>query len=154
MKIASCIVCLMIALTVPAFAATEDFLGAPVIENKKVIVKTKSRLEMETPMSHEEVVRFYKEKLKAFEDIKVREWREETHIEDDGKLKWHAITVSKGTDPTRVTIVKDNWTWIIGTLILRYVGVFAVLIVLLIGMSISGSIISRSVKKTEDKKSS
>ena len=154
MKISSWIVCLVAALTGPALAAAEDFLGAPVISDGKVIVKTASRLEMETPMTHEGVVEFYREELQAFDDIKFRERKAETHIEDNGRLKWHAITVSKGAHPTRVTIVKDNWTWIIGTLILRYVGVFAVLIVLLIGMSLSGAIISRSVKKKQDKTSS
>jgi hypothetical protein len=49
--------------------------------------------------------------------------------------------------------MKDNWTWIIGTLILRYIGVFVVLIVLLIGMSVSGAIISRSVGKVDPKDS-
>lgn len=48
--------------------------------------------------------------------------------------------------------MKDNWTWIIGTLVLRYIGVFIVLIVLLFGMTISGAIISRSIKKIDAKK--
>ena len=47
--------------------------------------------------------------------------------------------------------MKDNWTWIIGTLVLRYIGVFVVLLVLLIGMSISGAIISRTVGKSDTK---
>ena len=41
---------------------------------------------------------------------------------------------------------------IIGTLILRYIGVFAALMVLFSGMSVSGSIISRWVPKTESGK--
>ena len=53
---------------------------------------------------------------------------------------------------TTVTIVKDNWTWIIGTLVLRYIGVFVVLMVLFLGLLISGRIISGVVKKTEAKK--
>ncbi|MBW1765466.1 MAG: hypothetical protein JRJ65_00250 [Deltaproteobacteria bacterium] len=36
-----------------------------------------------------------------------------------------------------------------GTLILRYIGVFAVLMVLFLGMSVSGGIISRWAMKTE-----
>jgi Na+-transporting methylmalonyl-CoA/oxaloacetate decarboxylase gamma subunit len=49
--------------------------------------------------------------------------------------------------------VKDNWTWIIGTLVLRFIGVFVVLLFLRVGMYISGTIISRTVKKLEAKKS-
>jgi len=48
--------------------------------------------------------------------------------------------------------VKDNWTWIIGTLVLRYIGVFMVLLFLFLGMTISGAIISRSIERMEAKK--
>ncbi|MBW1701070.1 MAG: hypothetical protein JRJ11_03865, partial [Deltaproteobacteria bacterium] len=62
-------------------------------------------------------------------------------------------TISKGdSTATSIIIVKDNWTWIIGTLLLRYVGVFVVLMVLFLGMSVSGKIISGSMKKIEGKK--
>jgi len=47
--------------------------------------------------------------------------------------------------------MKDRWTWIIGTLVLRYIGVFVVLLFLLLGMIVSGAIISRSVKRREAK---
>jgi Na+-transporting methylmalonyl-CoA/oxaloacetate decarboxylase gamma subunit len=50
---------------------------------------------------------------------------------------------------TTIVISKDNWTWIIGTLILRFFGVFMVLIVLLGAMSVSGAIISRTLKRVE-----
>ncbi|MBW2113951.1 MAG: hypothetical protein JRH04_03690, partial [Deltaproteobacteria bacterium] len=64
-----------------------------------------------------------------------------------------SITISKGdSTATSIIIVKDNWTWIIGTLLLRYVGVFVVLMVLFLGMSVSGKIISGSMKKIEGKK--
>ncbi len=68
-------------------------------------------------------------------------------------MPWHSITISKGgKDGTDVVIVKDNWTWIIGTLVLRYIGVFMVLMILFIGMSVSGKIISKSVQRMEAKK--
>ena len=87
------------------------------------------------------------------EDIKFRDWKKATYIEDDGNLAWHSITISKDDkQATTVVIMKDSWTWIMGTLILRYIGVFVVLLFLLIGMSLSGAIISRSVKKSEEKK--
>ncbi|MCP4666870.1 MAG: hypothetical protein GY849_10930 [Deltaproteobacteria bacterium] len=137
----------------PPFSGAEDFLGAPLIPGGKTIKKTDSRLEYHSGMTHQEALAFYKKALHASKDIKFRGWKHATYIEDDGKLKWHSITISKENDrDATVVIVKDNWTWIIGTLILRYIGVFVVLILLLLGMSLSGAIISRSVKKMEAKK--
>jgi len=49
-------------------------------------------------------------------------------------------------------MVKDNWTWIIGTLILRYIGVFVVLMIVLLGMVVSGKIITSFVRRAEAKK--
>jgi hypothetical protein len=141
-----CLLCLVF----PVYSGAEDFLGAPVVSGGETITKTDSRLELKIDQSHDAVVAFYRESLKDFQDIKFRDWPDATYIEDDGKLLWHSITISKeGQDGTNIVIMKDNWTWIIGTLILRYIGVFVVLIVLLIGMTISGAIISRSVKKIE-----
>ncbi len=131
----------------------EDFLGAPVIPGGKTILKTDKRLEINSGMTHNEALTFYKEALKEFKDIKFRDWKDATYIEDDGKLEWHSITISKENKKgATVVIVKDNWTWIIGTLVLRYIGVFVVLLLLFLGMSVSGAIISRLVKKMEAKK--
>ena len=142
----------VLILMLPAYSGAADFLGAPVVPDGETITKTETRLELEVPQSHDEVVAFYRESLKDFEDIKFRDWPDATYIEDDGKLKWHSITISKqGRNGTYVVIMKDNWTWIIGTLILRYIGVFVVLIVLLLGMLVSGEIISRYVKKSQKK---
>ena len=107
---------------------------------------------MTTDLSHDQVLEFYKGALEKAEDIKYRDWNVATYIEDDGRLKWHSITISKNETPTSVVIVKDNWTWIIGTLILRYIAVFVVLMVLFAGMLVSGNIISKSVKKAAPKK--
>ena len=131
----------------------DDFLGAPLIPQGKTIEKTKARLVVNTDLSHDEALAFYKEALKESKDIKFRMWKDATYIEDDGNQAWHSITVSKGGEgETTVIITKDNWTWIIGTLVLRYIGVFVVLLFLLLGMTVSGAIISRLVKKAEDKK--
>ena len=144
---------LLVSLFFPLSSNAKDFLGAPIIPQGKAIQKTDSRLELKTPLSHDEVVSFYREALKDFENIKFREWKDATYIEDDGKMPWHSITISKGgKDSTDVVIVKDNWTWIIGTLVLRYIGVFMVLMIFFIGMSVSGKIISRSVQRMEAKK--
>jgi hypothetical protein len=132
----------------------EDFLGAPVVPNSQAVNKDDSRLTYTTPLSHEEVLAFYQEKLSTFENIKYRNWKDETYIEDDGRMDWHSIIISKEptAEGTKVVISKDSWTWIIGTLILRYIAVFVVLMVLFVGMKISGSIISSSVNKAEAKK--
>jgi hypothetical protein len=145
-KLAFCII--LFVMIAPAGLKAEDFLGAPVIPEGKTTLKTASRLEMKAAVSHDQAVEFYQKALEGLPDIKFRDWKDVTYIEDDGNLKWHSITISKqDTGGATIVIVKDNWTWIIGTLILRFVGVFIVLLVLMIGMYFSGSIISRFFKE-------
>ena len=139
---------LALCLMFPAYSGAEDFLGAPVVPQGETLKKTDCRLELKIDRSHDAVVAFYKDALKDFSDVKFRDWPDATYIEDGGKLIWHSITISKADqNGTTIVIIKDNWTWIIGMLILRYIGVFAVLLFLLIGMSVSGAVISRSVGK-------
>jgi len=129
-------------------AWADDFLGAPLMSEGKIMTKTDARLEMTTSMTHDQALAFYKEAFSSQSDIKFRDWKKATYIEDDGKLAWHSITIAKkGDKGTDITIVKDNWTWILGTLILRFIGVFIVLLFLYLGMIISGKIISRSVAR-------
>jgi len=138
----------LFVMMLPAGLQAEDFLGAPVIPEGKTTLKTKDRLEMTVTASHDKVLEFYQKALAGDQDIKFRDWKDATHIEDDGNLRWHSITISKqDTGDTTIVIVKDSWTWIIGTLILRFVGVFVVLLVLMIGMYFSGKIISRFFKE-------
>ena len=144
---------LLILLMFPVVSNAEDFLGAPVVSQGKENLRTDVRLEMKTPLSHDEVVLFYREQLKDVPDIKFRDWKDATYIEDDGARPWHSITISKDDkDGATIVIIKDNWTWIIGTLILRYIGVFAVLMIVFVGMVVSGKIISAFVRRMEAKK--
>ena len=144
---------LLILLMFPVVSNAEDFLGAPVVGQGKENLRTDARLEMKTPLSHDEVVLFYREQLKDVPDIKFRDWKDATYIEDDGARPWHSITISKDDkDGATIVIIKDNWTWIIGTLILRYIGVFAVLMIVFVGMVVSGKIISAFVGRMEAKK--
>ncbi len=144
------LIILIVVLFFPIYSIAEDFLGVPVIHEGRTIKKTGDRLELKVNLSHDEVVTFYRDTLEGLKDIKFREWRDATYIEDDGSRPWHSITISKRTGKeTTITIVKDNWTWIIGTLVLRYIGVFVVLTFLFLGMYISGKIISGLVKRTE-----
>jgi hypothetical protein len=137
----------------PVYSNGETFYEAPIIDGGKIIEKTEERLEMISMVSHSDAVKYYEEALKGYQDIKIRQWKSATYIEDDGRLPWHSITISKeDKEGTNIVIMKDNWTWIIGTLILRYIGVFVVLLVLFLGISLSGAIISKSVKKIEQRK--
>ena len=144
---------LILSVLFPFSSGAQEFLGAPLVPKGKPVETTDVRSEVKTDLSHDEAVAFYREALKEHKDIKFREWKDATYIEDNGSLAWHSITISKEeVQGTTVVIVKDNWTWIIGTLVLRYIGVFVVLLVLFLGMSISGGIISRSAKKVGAKK--
>ena len=143
----------LILLMFPVVSNAEDFLGVPVVSQSKENLRTDARLEMKTPLSHDEVLSFYREQLKDLPDIKFRDWKDATYIEDDGARPWHSITISKNDkDGATIIMVKDNWTWIIGTLILRYIGVFVVLMIVLLGMLVSGKIISSFVNRAEAKK--
>jgi hypothetical protein len=144
---------LVLVFVTPSYADEEYFLGAPVISQGKEIQRTETRLEVKTKLSHDEVLEFYKRALRGYKDIKYRDWKDATYIEDDGNRKWHSITIQKnGEQGTTVLIVKDSWTWIFGTLILRFIGVFAVLIVLFGALALSGKIISKSIARIENKK--
>jgi hypothetical protein len=146
---------LVLLLVHPALTHAEDFLGAPVVADAEPVSKTDTRLEYETHLSHDETLSFYQAALQDLPDIKIRYWKDATYIEDDGKLPWHSVTISKaGEGQTTVVIMKDNWTWIMGTLVLRYVGVFVVLLMLFLGMSLSGFVITRFVARTAGEKPS
>ena len=139
-------------VSIAGWSRADDFLGVPVIPGGEQISKTNKRFEYNSKETHDQVVQFYKNALENLKDIKYRNWKDATYIEDDGSLKWHSITISKDdSNGAVVVIMKDNWTWIIGTLILRFVGVFVVLLFLLIGMYVSGWIISRSIGKMDGK---
>ena len=134
--------------------AVEQFLGLPVIPGSHVTFKSDVKIELNTSLSHDAVLSYYKKALSDLKDVKFRDWDNATYIEDDSNRSWHSITISKdnGTSNVSVVIMKDNWTWIIGTLVLRFVGVFVVLLVLYAGMTISGKIINRFVRKMDSKK--
>ena len=142
-------------LFIPGSFQAEEFLSVPVLPGSQTVSAESNRLEFKTRLSHDDVLAFYREELKGMEDIKYREWKDATYIEDDGSRPWHSITISKTDDQkeTTVIIAKDSWTWIMGTLILRFIGVFIVLLVLFAGMKIYGSLIKRIAKKEATERS-
>ncbi len=84
----------ILSLPGPAFPCRR-ILGVAVIPEGKVVEKTENRLVFKTELSHAQALKFYQDALKGLEDIKFREWKEETYIEDDGSRPWHSITISK-----------------------------------------------------------
>jgi hypothetical protein len=133
----------------PSVSFAEDFFGAPVMPNGKVVSQTDERLEKTYNVSYDDAVKFYQEALKGEKDLKFRDRGGQTYIEDHSNRPWQSITITKvGADRTDIILVKFNWTWIFGTLVLRFFGVFIVLFVLYVALSISGAIISRVVKVT------
>ncbi len=130
----------------------DTYLGAPLIKDRKETLKNEGRLEMIVPLTHDEIVKLYEEVYKGNRDIKFRRWKDSTYIEDDGALQWHSITVDKAFDNgTKVLVVKDNWTWITSTLVLRFIAVFIVLCILYVFLATAGKIISRQIEKMESK---
>jgi Na+-transporting methylmalonyl-CoA/oxaloacetate decarboxylase gamma subunit len=135
-----------------AHAQVPEYFDLPSVPDAEIVSRTQTRVEVTTPLSHDEVVEYYKQVVEQYEDIRFRDWAESTYIEDNGALKWHSVTISKKAADglTTVVISKDNWTWIIGTLILRFIGVFVVLIVLLGAMTLSGAVVSRVFKASDE----
>ncbi len=130
----------------------EDFLGAPVISGGKTLRSQKNRLEKLYDMRYQDAVKYYQDALKDYENVKFWDRTTETYIEDHLNRPWHSITISKEPEGTKIVMVQDNWTWIIGTLVLRFIAVFVVLLVLYIAMSVSGAVLSRIATATEGKK--
>jgi hypothetical protein len=141
------LVIIVLWMLCPSLSLGEDFFGAPVMPGGKEISRTGERLEKSYDVSYDAAVKFYEESLKGGKDIKFRDRGTQTRIEDHSNRPWQSITITKnGQGQTDIVFVKFNWTWIWGTLTLRFFGVFVVLIVLYIAMTISGAIIPRLVK--------
>jgi hypothetical protein len=129
-----------------------QWIGAPIIPDGTTVKQESGRQVIEYNMPYHQVLAWYQEALKRYPDARYRDWKEEMYIEDQGGSKWHAIRISKTDGPkTVVTIQKDNWTWIMATLFIRFTGVFVVLLVLWIGLNISTAILLRTVAKTKEK---
>jgi len=129
-----------------------QWLGAPIMPGGKEGSRESGRLPIEYDKPYKEVLAWYQDALKDYPDARYRNWEEEMYIEDQGGSKWHAIKISKtGGAKTTVTIVKDNWTWVMATLLIRFTGVFVVLLVLWIFLNISTAIVLRALKEEKKK---
>ena len=128
----------------------EDFLGVPIVPDGQTIKSDKGKMEKVYDIPMTQILSFYKERLKDNKDIKFRELGDQIRIEEYGNAAWHKIVLTENAKGlTTFVIVKDTWTWIIGTLTIRFTGVFVVLLVLYLAMNISTGIIARYVARTE-----
>lgn len=152
------IVLYTVALLLPyTGSAASEIFDAPLPDGGELISAGKTGMVTVRydNLSPAEIADFYNRHLTGMSDIK---WNEtegsrEVVIYDWGNRPWHRINVySSGTGKeTLLTIRKDSWTWIIGTLIIRFVGVFVVLFILMIALLVSGSIFSFKKTQTENK---
>jgi len=135
----------LLSISVSGWA--DEFLGAPVLPGGRTIRSNEAILERNYDISEEQVLSFYKESFKGQKDLKFGHRGGQITIEEHGRLPWHKIMIS-GDDSgqTTVTITRDSWTWIFGTLTIRFIGVFVVLLVLYLAMSISTGIIARATR--------
>ncbi|MDR2017793.1 MAG: hypothetical protein LBQ00_02790 [Syntrophobacterales bacterium] len=122
-----------------AWAKGEAPWDAPVMPEGKVLSTEKTSQVIEYNQPYENVLQWYKESLKEEEkDLKYRDWKEQMYIEDQGGANWHSIGISKtGGDKTSVKITRDNMTWIMSTLLIRFAGVFIVLCILWLLLNIN-----------------
>ncbi|MGD9202538.1 MAG: hypothetical protein PVI26_13325 [Chitinispirillia bacterium] len=134
---------LLIGILNPVYLAGQNFIVPTVPGGKEVVSQVPNTYNLEyTNTSFNEIIAFYK---KEFKDQSEINWKESVSgekavINDWGNRKWHKITVLKKGNSVYIEIKKDSWTWILGTLIIRFIGVFIVLIVLMIVLQITGAI--------------
>ncbi len=141
---------LLILIFLPGFIyGGGDMPKVPLTDDSQIISENEDKLEYTTGLSHDEALAFYKETFKGLKDINIRDWKNATYIEDDSNRPWHSVLISKKMEDQKTSIVisQDSWSWITGTLILRFIGVFIVLLILYVGLTVSGAIISRVVNR-------
>ncbi|MBI4776535.1 MAG: hypothetical protein HY788_20565 [Deltaproteobacteria bacterium] len=138
------LIVLLTFLFLPGVSSSEEFLSAPVLPGGNVVSKSPERLEIAYDLTLDQVIAFYRQALEKEPNVKFRDRKGQVYIEDHAARPWHSIRLVRNS-PGNITVVtmKDNWTWIIGTLVLRFIGVFVVLLVLYVAMVISGSVLSR-----------
>ena len=144
-----------------SFGGGEPPWGAPVIPGGKVVKSEGATvIYIECNLPYDKVLAWYREALKNHRDnafnidyAKYRDWKDQMYIEDQGSAQWHSIGIFKGTGPTTtVKIVRDNFTWIFSTLLIRFAGVFLVLCVLWILLNINSGVMKHFFSKKADAK--
>ena len=151
------ILSLIICLTACAALYANETFDAPIpAGGKSLSVEKKGTVRFQYEQStFQEVLDFYKKEVAGLPEIK---WHDKEKgaviIYDWANREWHRINILDEGEGggVLVEIRKDSWTWIIGTLIIRFVGVFIVLIVLMIALIISGKILPLIKEEPQPKK--
>ena len=134
-----------------AFAKGDPPWGAPVMPGGKIVKTESTAVYIEYNQPYDKVLAWYKDALKDYRDkamniefTKYRDWKDQMYIEDQGAANWHSIGISKTGGPnTTVKIVRDNFTWIFSTLLIRFAGVFLVLCILWILLNINSAVMKK-----------
>ncbi len=125
---------------VHAWAKGEPPWDAPLMPGGKIVKTESTSILVEYDATYDQVLAWYKQALEKYKDEKWREWDDQMYIEDQGGANWHSIGIQKGGGAkTMVKITRDNLTWIFSTLLIRFAGVFLVLIVLWILLNINSA---------------
>jgi hypothetical protein len=118
--------------------------GAPIMPGGTVLHTERTVQLIEYNLPFEQVFAYYKLQLKNLPDAKLRDWAEQAYIEDQGGMNWHSIGIQKGGGAkTTVKITRDNMTWIMSTLLIRFAGVFFVLCVLWLFLNANSAIMKK-----------
>jgi hypothetical protein len=134
-----------------AFANGNPPWGAPVMPGGKIVKAEGTAVYVQYDQPYDKVLAWYRDALKDYRDkerniefTKYRDWKEQMYIEDQGAANWHSIGISKIEGPvTTVKIVRDNFTWIMSTLLIRFAGVFFVLCILWIFLNVNGAVMKK-----------
>ena len=133
------------------FGGGEPPWDAPMMPGGKIVKTEGGVVIVEFDQPYEKVLAWYQEAMKAHRDkeynidfAKFRDWKDQMYIEDQGSAHWHSIGIAKGTGPTTtVKIVRDNFTWIFSTLLIRFAGVFFVLCLLWVLLNINSALMKK-----------
>jgi hypothetical protein len=138
-----------------AAPAPENAWGAPMMPGSKITETKDTSIMITVDQPYDKVLAYYREVLKDYRDpryshvdfAKERDWADQMYIEDQGASRWHSIGIMKGTGPTTtIKVVRDNYTWIFSTLLIRFAGVFIILIILWILLNINNAIMKKVSK--------
>jgi hypothetical protein len=156
---AICAIAVLAAALAPAssyaFAKGDPPWGAPVMPGGKIVKTEGTAIYFEYDQPYDKVLAWYRDALKDYRDkannidfTKYRDWKDQMYIEDQGAANWHSIGISKAPGPTTtVKIVRDNFTWIFSTLLIRFAGVFVVLCILWILLNINSAVMKKFFSK-------
>jgi hypothetical protein len=115
----------------------------------KVISESQAKKEVAYAMSYDEALAFYKEAFKDdMREMAFRDRGSATYIEEYSNRPWHSVLVTKEADgTTTITVTRDSYTWIAGTLALRFFAVFIVLIAMYIPLQILSVVLGKMQAK-------